>query len=200
MSEGRLANVSAALLMGGASERMGADKARVAVGGEAAAVVLARRLAAYFEDVLLVGGEPPPEAEGRRVPDAAGPRSALRGLVSALEAAESERVLVLATDLLGVTPDLLLAIVAAPPADVVAPRGARGPEPLCALYAREPVLAEARRRLAAGQLALHELLAALRVEWLEGADLAAVEPDLTNVNTPEELAAFRARPGARTGA
>jgi molybdopterin-guanine dinucleotide biosynthesis protein A len=196
VSEGRIANVSAALLVGGASSRMGADKARLEIEGEAAAVRIAQRLAALFEDVLLVGGEPPPEAPGRRVADPAGPRSALRGLVAALAAARGERVLVLATDLLGVTPDLLLALLAAPEADVVAPRSAAGPEPLCALYRREPVLAEAQRRFAAGQLALHELLAALRVHWLEGEDLAAVDPDgvaLANVNTPEELIAFRAR-------
>jgi molybdopterin-guanine dinucleotide biosynthesis protein A len=196
VSEGRIANVSAALLVGGASSRMGADKARLEIEGEAAAARLARRLAALFEDVLLVGGEPPPEAPGRRVADPGGPRSALRGLVAALAAARGERVLVLATDLLGVTPDLLLALLAAPEAEVVAPRRAAGPEPLCALYRREPALAEAQRRLAAGQLALHELLAALRVHWLEGDDLAAVDPDgaaLANVNTPEDLLAFQAR-------
>jgi molybdopterin-guanine dinucleotide biosynthesis protein A len=197
-SEGRIANVSAALLTGGASRRMGADKARLEIAGEPAAVRLAGRLAALFEEVLLVGGEPPPEARGRRVADAPGPRSALRGLVAALEAASGERVVVLATDLLGVTPELLLALVAAPEADVVAPRTARGPEPLCALYRRDAVLGEARRRLAAGRLALHELLGALRVHWLEGDDLAAVDPEsaLANVNTPEELLAFRARTGA----
>ena len=198
MSEGRIANVSAALLTGGASSRMGEDKARLEIAGQSAAVRLAGRLAALFEDVLLVGGEPPADAPGRRVADGAGPRSALRGLVAALAAARSERVVVLATDLLGVTPELLLALVAAPEADVVAPRSARGPEPLCALYRREPVLAEARRRLDAGRLALHELLAALRVHWLEGDDLAALDPAgaaLANVNTPDELARFRARAG-----
>jgi molybdopterin-guanine dinucleotide biosynthesis protein A len=77
---------------------------------------------------------------------------------------------------------------------VVAPRTAGGPEPLCALYRREPVLAEARRRLAAGPLALHALLGALSVCWLEGDDLRALDRSgraLANVNTPEELAAFR---------
>ncbi len=194
-AEGRLANVSAALLLGGASERMGTDKAQLEIGGEPAAAVLAARLALLCEEVLLVGGTPPPGACGRRVADPAGPRSALRGLVAALEAASAERVLVVAVDLLGVTPDLLLALIAAPEADVVAPRTPRGAEPLCALYRREPVLAEARARLAAGRLALHELLAALSVHWLEGADLRAVDDSgsaLVNVNTPEELAAFRA--------
>ena len=193
-TDGRFGNVSAALLLGGASERMGSDKARVELAGAPAAVRLAERLALVCEEVLLVGGEPPPGAEGRRVADPDGPRCALRGLVAALEAAEEERVLVLATDLLGVTPALLLALIAAPEADVVAPRTPHGPEPLCALYRREPALREARARLAAGQLALHELLGALSVHWLEGDDLAALgaeERTLANVNTPADLAAFR---------
>jgi molybdopterin-guanine dinucleotide biosynthesis protein A len=196
LSEGRIANVSAALLLGGASSRMGEDKASLEVGGVPVAVRLASLLAALFEEVLLVGGEPPGEAPGRRVADGAGPRSALRGLVAALAAARTERVMVLATDLAGVTPDLLLALLAAPDAEVVAPRTAGGAEPLCALYRREPALVEARARLAGGRLALHALLGALRVQWLEGDDLAAVDPDgsaLANLNTPEELAAFRAR-------
>lgn len=197
--EGRLANVSAALLLGGASERMGADKAHVEIKGEPAAVVLARRLGELFEEVLLVGGDPPSAAVGRRVADPEGPRSALRGVVGALAAARSERVVVLATDLPSVTPDLLLALVAAPEADAVVPRTEAGPEPLCALYRCERVLEEARRRLAGDDLALHALLGALEVQWLEGSDLAALDPEgtvLENLNTPEALAAFRARRSA----
>jgi molybdopterin-guanine dinucleotide biosynthesis protein A len=197
--EGRIANVSAALLLGGASRRMGSDKAHMEIDGEAAAVLLARRLGALFDEVLLVGGDAPPRAVGRRVADPEGPRSALRGLVAALDAARSERVVVLATDLPAVTPDLLLALVGAPEADAVVPRTDAGAEPLCALYRREPVLAEASRRLAGDELALHALLGALDVWWLEGADLAALDPDgaaLANLNTPEALAAFRARTGA----
>ena len=63
--------------------------------------------------------------------------------------------------------------------------------PLCAIYRRGPTLAAARRRLAARQYALHGLLGAVGTSWLEGADLAAVDPDgraLANVNTPQELA------------
>jgi molybdopterin-guanine dinucleotide biosynthesis protein A len=194
-----LANVSGALLVGGASRRMGSDKAHMQIGGEAAAVVLSRRLATLFEEVLLVGGDPPAGAVGRRVADPDGPRSALRGLVAALDAANSPRVVVLATDVPAVTPDLLLALVGAPEADAVVPRTDAGAEPLCALYRREPVLAEARRRLDGGELALHALLGALDVTWLEGADLAALDPDgtaLANLNTPEALAAFQAGSGS----
>ena len=41
MSEGRLANVAGAVLLGGASTRMGADKARLEHAGEAFATRLA---------------------------------------------------------------------------------------------------------------------------------------------------------------
>lgn len=184
--------MSGALLVGGASQRMGRDKAHVALAGEAVATRLARRLAALCQEVLLVGGDPPVAAAGRRVPDLEGPRCALRGLVSALDAARTERVLVVATDLPFVSEALLLALVAWPEADAVLPRDTAGPQPLCAVYRREPVLRTASRRLAAGErLALHDLLAEIEVRELPPDVLAAVDPAgtaLTNVNTPAELA------------
>jgi molybdopterin-guanine dinucleotide biosynthesis protein A len=189
--EGRFATVAGALLLGGASSRMGRDKARLEVGGVAAATRLARLLDDLFEEVLLVGGEPPLEAPGRRVADPDGPRCALRGVVAALSAARAERVLIVATDLLALTPDLLLALLAFPGADAVVPRREGEAQPLCALYRRDAALAVATRRLAAGQLAVQGLFDELDVAFLEGPDLAAVDPagrTLTNVNAPEDLA------------
>ncbi len=192
---GRIANISAALLLGGASERMGCDKGSIALRGASAAEALAALLAASFEDVMLVGGEPPKSALGRRVADPPGERCALRGLVAALEAAREERVLVVATDLLGLTPTLLLALVAQPDADAVVPRTSDGEHPLCALYKRDAALPLARARLARGELSLRGVLSELRVHWLEGEDLSLVDPGgraLVNVNTPEDLARFQA--------
>jgi molybdopterin-guanine dinucleotide biosynthesis protein A len=170
---------------------MGSDKAGLAIGGVASATRVARCLAQLCEDVVLVGGDPPPDAPGRRAPDGDGPRSALRGLVAALDATRAERVLVVATDLPFVTPDLLLALVAWPEADAVVPRTADGIHPLCALYRRETALAVARRNLAGERLALSALLDKLATRYLDGDDLRAVDPDgtaLLNVNTPEDLA------------
>jgi len=179
------------VLLGGASRRMGRDKATLLVGGVAAATRVATLLETLFEEVLLVGGSPPADAPGRRVSDPDGPRCALRGLVGALAAATAPRVLVVATDLPLLSPDLLLALVAMPEADAVVPRTRDGAHPLCALYAREAVLPVARANLASGRLALHELLEAVDTSWLEGPDLALVDPDgsaLLNANRPEDLA------------
>jgi molybdopterin-guanine dinucleotide biosynthesis protein A len=189
VSDGRIANVAAAVLIGGASSRMGEDKARRSFAGIAAATRASRLLASLFADVMLVGGDAPDDAVGRRVADVAGPRCALRGLVAALEAARAERVLVVATDLPLLGPELLLALVAWPEADVVLPRRAGRIEPLCAIWHREHALVAARERLAAQTLALHELVARLDARFLDDADLAAIDPEgtaLANANTPEE--------------
>lgn len=188
---GRIATISAAVLAGGASSRMGRDKAFAKIRGVAAAARIAQLLGDLFEEVLLVGGEPPREAPGRRVADPEGPTSALRGLTSALDAAAGERVLVVATDLPLVTRALLLALVAWPEADAVVPRTDDGCHPLCALYRRDTALPVARSRLAAGELKLSGLLDALDTRYLDGRDLEQVDPEgiaLINVNTPEDLA------------
>jgi molybdopterin-guanine dinucleotide biosynthesis protein A len=194
VSDARLGNVSAALLTGGAATGIGSDKAHLTLGGEAIATRIARLLAGLFEELLLVGGDPPREASGRRIPDAPGPRCALRGVVAGLGAARSERVLLVATDLPLLTPDLVLALVAWPAAEAVVPRSADGMHPLCALYRREPALALAREQLAAERLPLRDWVAGLDTSYLEPADLARVDPEglaLTNVNTPGELARVR---------
>lgn len=186
---------------------MGQDKARLSLGGLTLAGRLASLLSDLFEEVLLIGGDPPGDAPGRRVSDPPGPSCALRGLVGALRAASAERVVVLATDLPLVTPDLLLALVAYPEADAVVPRPAEGPQPLCALYRREPVLAAAQARLESGELALRGVLDDVSVHFLEPESLAALDAAgqaLWNLNTPEDLARARAwlgveRPTMRHG-
>jgi molybdopterin-guanine dinucleotide biosynthesis protein A len=188
------------VLLGGESRRMAVDKAALPVAGVPGATRMARLLAALCDEVLLVGGSPPPGAPGRPVPDEEGPRSALLGLVSALAAAAAPRVLVVATDLPLLSPDLLLALVAMPPADAVVPRTPDGAHPLCALYAREAVLPAARANLAAGRLALSAVLDAVDTAWLEGPELALADPDgsaLLNVNRPEDLARAEALLAAR---
>ncbi len=191
----KLETVTAALLVGGASSRMGRDKARLELAGVANATRLAALLDGLFAEVLLVGGEPPADAPGRRVPDVDGPQCALRGLVGALEAAPTERLLVVATDLPLVSPALLLALLAAPDAEAVVPVPAEGVQPLCAVYRVAPALARARENLAAERLALRALLDGLDVFELDADTLAALDPDghaLVNLNTPEERATAEA--------
>lgn len=187
----RFAEVTGAVLLGGASIRMGQDKAHLDAGGVAAATRIARLLEGFCAEVLLVGGTPPPDAPGRVVADPEGPSSALRGLLGALTAAGTEKVLVLATDYLAVTPELLLGLLAFPEGAAVVPRNDKHRHPLCALYRRDPARAAAASAFAEGNFTLGCFLDALEPNWVEGAHLARLDASgtaLANVNTPEELA------------
>ncbi len=190
----RFADVTGAVLLGGESSRMGQDKAHLDAGGVAAATRLAGLLEGFCAEVLLVGGTPPPDAPGRVVADPEGPPSALRGLLGALSAARTEKVLVLATDYLAVTPELLLGLLAFPEAAAVVPRNKEHRHPLCAVYRREPARAAAASAFAEGNFTLGSFLDALESNWVEGAHLSRLDASgtaLANVNTPEELAALR---------
>ena len=193
MAASLLGNITGALLLGGESRRMGRDKAHLEWQGEAWSTRTARLLACLFTETVLVGGEPEQDAPGRRVADPAGPSCALRGLVGALDAATSPRVLVVATDLPLLRADLLLGLSAWPERQVVLPVDERGEHPLCAIYERESCLEAARANLASGRLALHDLVGQLdcdrvTTEQLGLSDLGSAL--FTNINTPEDLASL----------
>lgn len=188
-------DITGALLLGGESTRMGRDKAHLEWRGETFSTRAANLLAGLFSETLLVGGDPASTAPGRRVSDPSGPRCALRGLVGALEAATSPRVLVLATDLPLLSEELLLALTAWPEGDVVVPVDAEGMHPLCAIYRRDICLPVAQTHLDSGRLSLRGLLADVEcdqvsLEALGLSDLGSTV--LTNVNSPGELALLEA--------
>jgi len=168
---------------------MGRDKAELTLAGRSYAGRISGLLAEFFEEVYLVGGNPPADAVGIFVADGEGPQCPLRGLVAVLEAAKAPRVLIVATDMPLVSPELVLALTALPEADVVLPLSPRGPQPLCAIYRRETILPLAKRRLASGELALHGMLESVEVCELVPDRLAQIDPKgraLQNINTPEE--------------
>ena len=140
---------AAAVLAGGASRRMGRDKATLAVGGVALAAGVLAAAARVADPVVLVAPEGHP-ARGLGAPVVTDPgEGPLAALAAALAALEADHVLVLATDHPGLVVDLLAHLAAlAPRGEAVACR--RGPrlEPLVAVYRRAPALAAARARLA----------------------------------------------------
>jgi molybdopterin-guanine dinucleotide biosynthesis protein A len=192
---------AAAVLAGGASRRMGRDKATLAVGGvELASLVLAAA-ARVADPVVLVAPDGHP-ARRLAAPAVADPgQGPLAALAAALGALEAEHVLVLAADHPGLRVELLAHLVAlAGEAEAVACR--RGPrlEPLVAVYRRAPALAAARARLAgpAGDRSLLGLLAGLRTLVVEEPEWRRVDPDgrsFVDLDNPADLAAWD--PGPR---
>jgi molybdenum cofactor guanylyltransferase len=192
---------AAAVLAGGASRRMGRDKATLAVGGVELASLALAAAARVAHPVVLVAPEGHP---ARRVaaPAVADPGlGPLAALAAALDALEAEHVLVLAADHPGLRVELLARLVAlAGGAEAVACR--RGPrlEPLVAVYQRAPALAAARARLAgpAGGRSLTGLLADLGTLVVEEPEWRRLDPDgrsFVDLDDPADLAAWD--PGPR---
>lgn len=190
----KLTHVEAAILVGGASSRMGRDKARLEIGG----VPLVQRVATVLQRcvtrvrvVIRPGGAPPldlPYIEDRHPQ-----RAPIVGVHAALAACESSAVLVTACDLPEITPSVILMLLALVPreggSDVVVAQGSRGLEPLLAVY-RPRILPELEARIERGELALRSLLEAVDTLVVPEAELRRVDPELRslrNLNRPEDL-------------
>lgn len=192
------------ILCGGASRRMGRDKALIQIQG---ATLLERAIAVLDEvaaPVMLACGPSARYAEfGRRlVVDRMPGMGPLGGLLAGLEACDREFLAVLACDLPGASPELYAALLAGArrlELDAVLFETGAGPEPLLAVVRRE-VLPAVRRAVERGErrmLAFHAEIRAGRLTAAEiGAEPRALDPAL-NVNTPRELADAERRIGCR---
>lgn len=180
-----------ALLVGGASSRMGQDKARLRLGG----TTLARRctgvLSSVAGEVVQIGGEVIPGLGIEHLPDLRPGIGPAGGIETALSHAEGRSVVCLAVDLPLVPASLLQATVTVvgDGALIAAPRTAGRWHPLCGTYAAA-VLDALAERLDRGSYGMQALADEYAVP-IEGPELSALgDPGdmLFNVNTPADLA------------
>jgi len=192
--------ISAFILGGGASSRMGAEKGLLEFANESLVLRTARLLEPLVHEVIVVGKPELYAGLGLRViPDrifGAGTesnavRTPLVGIATALSLTASPWNLILACDLPYLTPEWvewLFDRAANTGAQIVMPRTPRGLEPLAALYRQEcaaPIVAA----LEGGIRKVTDGVVRLRVEYVEEADWAALDPDhrvLNNMNSPED--------------
>jgi len=188
--------ITAAVLAGGRSQRMGVDKTLLLFDGEPLVRRVAETAALVCQSVMVVTNRPEAMIEAdlpadvRVLTDEVAYQGPLGGLVTALAAAETEWVLAVASDMPWLEPSVIRALwEARGEAQVVLPVGEKGPEPLLAFY-HTSCLPEARRVLASGRRRLVAILPALTSVEVPLDALRAVDPglrSLVNVNTPEEL-------------
>lgn len=195
--------VAALLLTGGASRRMGTDKARLEVGGEALAVRTARLLQAVAAPCLEVGpGVSGLPAVLETVPGS-GPLVALAAGAEALTAAGPGRpALVVACDLPRLTTAALSLLAGWPGEGSVVPVLAGRDQPLCARWSAA-ALHQAVELARRGERALRTLLRRDDVERIDERALpAAVDAEaFADADTPAELARLQVawRPGGTAG-
>lgn len=191
-------SLSAAIMAGGKSKRMGQDKAWIELDGEPLIKRVADVLAQVADEVIVVANDPRYGSLGLRVVKDRYPQGgALGGIATGVAAAAHDTVLVAACDMPFLSADvwrLLIGHIGA--ADVVIPRIGGEYETLHALYTKA-CLPHMARALAENRLRVIAFFDQVRVMAIEEPELRAVDPALrsfTNVNTPEELASVLGGP------
>lgn len=191
--------VSALVLVGGRSRRMGRPKALLERGGETLVERAARAVGPFAEQVVLGGRGSAPESLGdlARLPDAPGAKGPLAGMLSAFRWEPLRRWIVLACDLAWIEPEAVGWLVEQdkPGCDAVLPvvEGAHRAEPLFALYAptARPLAEDAADR---GEWSVQSAMKGARVR--NPTPPARLSRAWTNVNTPEDWDAISRQPPA----
>jgi molybdopterin-guanine dinucleotide biosynthesis protein A len=190
----RYTDITGLILAGGASRRMGSDKAFLEVDGVPLIARVHAVLAPLFADVLIAAGR---ETQGRGpfparvVYDEVPGLGPLGGVAAGLRAATTPWVFAFACDM----PNLDAAVIEriarerAEGIPAVVPESAGGVESCHALYARAALtLIEASLR--EGERAPHRLFRRIGARVIPKAEIAAVDPEfrsLANLNTPDDL-------------
>jgi molybdenum cofactor guanylyltransferase len=193
MAEGLETGLSAFVLAGGKSSRMGTDKAFLEFEGRtllARILDLARSVAA---DVRIVGDPNKFSAFSPTVEDIFVDCGPLSGIHAALQNSNSELNLMLAVDMPFLSFALLQHLITkarnSPTAAVTVPRAANGWQPLCAVY-RRSFAASAENALCAGHYKVDALFSEVAVQAIEEKELEEAgfaRRIFSNVNTPEDV-------------
>jgi FdhD protein len=188
----KIEGVSAVILAGGASTRMGTNKAQLKVGDTTLIERVYRTLAAIFHEVILVTNTP--EEYGfipcRKVADIYPGVGSIAGLHAGLAASCTERIFVAACDMPYLNPDLIRLLCSNPlKADAVVPVNSEGlREPLHAVYAAS-LLDELQRSIERDDKSILNLLDRIRTTLVtheEFRSIPGAERSFCNVNTQEE--------------
>ena len=188
---GQIHGVTAVILAGGVSSRMGSNKALLTVEGAPLIEKIYRTMARLFREVVLVTNTPeeysflPCPMVADRYPGV-GP---LAGLHAGLMASTGNWIFMTACDTPFLNPDVVRMIcTVVGEHDAVVPVSRGGKEPLQALYGRR-CLATVEQALEHGDWKLLNLLDRVRTRFVTLKELAAIpgaELSFCNVNTPEE--------------
>jgi molybdenum cofactor guanylyltransferase len=190
----RSLDVTAFILAGGKSTRMGTDKAFLEYQG---CTLLARALdlgRSVASEVRIVGGQQQFAPFGAVVEDVFRECGPLGGIHAALLASQTELNVMLAVDTPRISTAFLQHLIrqarSAPDAAAVVPRAGGGWQPLCAVYRPEFTNA-AENALRAGRNRIDPLFSVVRTRVIEETELERENFStgiFCNVNTPEEWA------------
>lgn len=180
---------------GGASSRMGEDKALKTFLGRPLVQRVAERLSSIADELIVTTNRPEEYAflNLPLFPDLKPGRGALGGLYTAIASAKHPIVAVVACDMPFASPPLLEAasnLLVQEEVDVVIPRSEEGYEPLHAIYRRETCLPAIESSIDADQWKVIAWFPQVKVRVLTPEEIRQYDPAglaFWNVNTPEEF-------------
>jgi molybdenum cofactor guanylyltransferase len=182
---------SGVILAGGASSRMGRDKALLDLGGRPLIAVVAEKLRLVADEVIIAADDTSAYESfaDRVVPDQFRGVGTLGGIHAGLAAARHELALVVGCDMPFLRPAVLARVAeAAAGFDVAILRRGKWVEPMHAAY-RRTCLPAIERAIRAGERRVISFFDEVRVHYLTAAEITPLDPDLrsfVNVNTPED--------------
>jgi molybdopterin-guanine dinucleotide biosynthesis protein A len=198
--EARKANsgipITAFVLAGGRSSRMGRDKALLSLGDQN---LLQRALRVASEasgKTYIVGSKQLYGKFGEVIEDIYSGCGPLGGIHAALTSTDTDLNLIISVDMPGMKADFLrwfLAKSAAKSDLIVVPEAAGGLQPLCAIY-RKAVASAAQQALQQGECKVGRLFSQIPTCIIGETEILAAgfSPELfQNINTPEEYANCR---------
>lgn len=189
---GKIDGVTAVVLAGGLSRRMGVDKAKIKFRGCTLLEHIVDLMNSIFEEVLVAGGEPlrflnlPVPV----VPDLLPGKAALIGIHAGLSAANNSRIFAIGCDAPFPNLDLVKYLVKInPDDDWVVPLTANGLEPLFSVYHKnciKPLETIAEE----GDMRIAHLAKKVAARYVSEEILRKYDPDLRsfiNINTPDDM-------------
>lgn len=184
-------DITAVILAGGQSSRMGSNKALLPYRGGRFVEAIHRQLLELFPEVLLVTNNPEQYEflPCRKVADRYPGMGALAGLHAGLYHAATPHIFAVACDMPYLNSTLIRRLAALRhEADVVIPQGENGLEPLHALYGKSclPAMEDA---LLSGRRRIISFFQQVLVRHFERAGVAALDPrfnSFRNINTPSD--------------
>ena len=199
----KTARITAIVLAGGRSRRLGLNKALLRLGDETLVERAVRKVATLSDEVIVVGGPFPCSLPGvRLVADVYPGCGPLGGIHAGLAAASNFHSLVVACDMPFLNLGLLRYMAElAPGCDVVVPRWDDKLEPLHAVYSKNclgPIEGLIQRQ----DFKIIHFFPQVRVRYVEREEIERFDPErlsFFNINTAEDLERARRELGAARG-
>lgn len=185
-------DVDGFILVGGESSRMGEDKSRLLVNGKTTVSLIAEALRPVTASIRIVGSHSEPSKDSLpNIPDLQNKWGPLGGIQAALRAGRSKFCVVVACDLPFVTTELFARLLSSREiSDAIVPMQKDGrPQPLCAVYQREPCLVATENAIADNQHSPRAMLDRVRTRYIafdELTNLPGSDHFFFNLNRPED--------------